>query len=166
MIKLITGKKGTGKTKILVDMINNAVKDTNGDLICIEKGAKLTYDISYKVRLVDSDRFAIEGYEAFYGFIAGMFAGNYDIKEIFIDGILKIGFPATIPRSFSPSPQTTMSCRRALCSLCDTFLKNPIDKLCAILYNIDCDAQKRTEHHDISTQTTVSPGRRYTAGGL
>ena len=40
MIKLITGKKGTGKTKILVDMINNAVKDTNGDLICIEKGAK------------------------------------------------------------------------------------------------------------------------------
>ena len=93
MIKLITGKKGTGKTKILVDMINNAVKDTNGDLICIEKGAKLTYDISYKVRLVDSDRFAIEGYEAFYGFIAGMFAGNYDIKEIFIDGILKIGGP-------------------------------------------------------------------------
>ena len=82
MIKLITGKKGTGKTKILVDMINNAVKDTNGDLICIEKGAKLTYDISYKVRLVDSDRFAIEGYEAFYGFIAGMFAGNYDIKEM------------------------------------------------------------------------------------
>ena len=93
MINLIPGKKGTGKTKILVDMINNAVKDTNGDLICIEKGAKLTYDISYKVRLVDSDRFAIEGYEAFYGFIAGMFAGNYDIKEIFIDGILKIGGP-------------------------------------------------------------------------
>ena len=91
MIKLITGKKGTGKTKILVDMINNAVKDTNGDLICIEKGAKLTYDISYKVRLVDADRFAIEGYDAFSGFIAGMFAGNYDIKEVFIDGILKIG---------------------------------------------------------------------------
>ena len=91
MIKLITGKKGTGKTKILVDMINNAVKDTNGDLICIKKGAKLTYDISYKVRLVDADRFAIEGYDAFYGFIAGMFAGNYDIKEVFIDGILKIG---------------------------------------------------------------------------
>ena len=62
-----------------------------GDLICIEKGAKLTYDISYKVRLVDADRFAIEGYDAFYGFIAGMFAGNYDIKEVFIDGILKIG---------------------------------------------------------------------------
>lgn len=91
MIKLITGKKGTGKTKILVDNINDAVKSTNGDLICIEKGAKLTYDISYKVRLVDADRFNIKGYDAFYGFIAGMLAGNYDIKEIFVDGILKIG---------------------------------------------------------------------------
>lgn len=91
MIKLITGKKGTGKTKILIDMINDAVKNTNGDLICIEKGAKLTYDISYKVRLVDAERFNVSGYEAFYGFVAGMLAGNYDIKEIFVDSILKIG---------------------------------------------------------------------------
>ena len=59
MIKLITGKKGTGKTKVLIDMINDAVKSTNGDLICIEKGAKLTYDISYKVRLVDAERFQV-----------------------------------------------------------------------------------------------------------
>lgn len=91
MIKLIIGKKGTGKTKILIDMINHAVKTTTGDLICIEKGAKLTYDISYKVRLVDCERFGISGYDSFYGFIAGMLAGNYDIKEIFIDSILKIG---------------------------------------------------------------------------
>lgn len=91
MIKLITGKKGTGKTKILIDMINEAVKSTTGDLICIEKGAKLTYDISYKVRLVDTERFNISGYDSFYGFIAGMLAGNYDIKEIFVDSILKIG---------------------------------------------------------------------------
>lgn len=91
MIKLITGKKGTGKTKILIDMINDAVKNTNGDLICIEKGAKLTYDISYKVRLVDAERFSISGFDSFYGFVAGMLAGNYDIKEIFVDSILKIG---------------------------------------------------------------------------
>ena len=91
MIKLITGKKGTGKTKILIDMINDAVKSTNGDLICIEKGAKLTYDISSKVRLVDAERFNISGYDSFYGFGAGRLAGNYDIKEIFVDSILKIG---------------------------------------------------------------------------
>lgn len=91
MIKLITGKKGTGKTKVLIDMINDAVKSTNGDLICIEKGAKLTYDIIYKVRLVDAERFNVSGYDSFYGFVAGMLAGNYDIKEIFVDSILKIG---------------------------------------------------------------------------
>ena len=91
MIKLITGKKGTGKTKVLIDMINDAVKSTNGDLICIEKGAKLTYDISYKVRLVDAERLNVSGYDSFYGFVAGMLAGNYDIKEIFVDSILKIG---------------------------------------------------------------------------
>lgn len=91
MIKLITGKKGTGKTKVLVDMINTSMKTTTGDIVCIEKGAKLTYDISYKVRLVDAERFGISGYDSFYGFIAGMLAGNYDIKEIFVDSILKIG---------------------------------------------------------------------------
>ena len=91
MIKLITGKKGTGKTKVLIDMINDAVKSTNGDLICIEKGAKLTYDISYKVRHDDAERFNVSGYDSFYGFVAGMLAGNYDIKEIFVDSILKIG---------------------------------------------------------------------------
>ncbi|MGN0606129.1 MAG: hypothetical protein ACI4JM_06380 [Oscillospiraceae bacterium] len=91
MIKLITGKKGSGKTKILIDKINDAVKNTNGDLVCIEKGDSLRRSISYKVRWCDSEYFNISGFESFYGFIAGMLAGNYDIKEIYVDGILKIG---------------------------------------------------------------------------
>lgn len=91
MIKLITGKKGTGKTKILIDMINEAVATTDGSLVCIEKGEAIRRSISYKVRWCDAEQFAINGYDAFYGFIAGMLAGNYDIKEIFVDGILKIG---------------------------------------------------------------------------
>ncbi|MDO5558273.1 MAG: hypothetical protein Q4F95_01610 [Oscillospiraceae bacterium] len=90
MIKLIAGKKGTGKTKIIIDMMNNAVKSTNGDLVCIEKGSNLRTQISYKIRWCDTDYFKINGYEVMYGFIAGMLAGNYDIKEIFVDGILKI----------------------------------------------------------------------------
>ncbi|NLP26432.1 MAG: hypothetical protein GX365_03685 [Clostridiales bacterium] len=93
MIKLITGKKGTGKTKVLIEMINEAVRTTTGDLVCIEKGEKIRYDISYKVRLVDADRFGISGYDSLFGFIAGMMAGNYDIKEIFVDSVLKIGGP-------------------------------------------------------------------------
>lgn len=93
MIQLIIGRKGTGKTKVLIEKINDAIKTTTGDLVCIEKGEKIRYDISYKVRLVDADRFGISGYETLYGFIAGMMAGNYDIKEIYVDSVLKIGGP-------------------------------------------------------------------------
>ena len=90
MIKLITGKKGTGKTKILIDQINEAVKSTNGNLVCIEKGDNIRRSISFRVRWCDTESFAIEGADAFYGFVAGMLAGNYDIKDVFVDGILKI----------------------------------------------------------------------------
>ncbi len=91
MIKLIIGKKGTGKTKIIIDQINEAVRFTNGNLVCIEKGENIRRSISYKVRWCDVEQFAIEGFDAFYGFVAGMLAGNYDIKNIYVDGILKIG---------------------------------------------------------------------------
>jgi len=90
MVKIITGTSGSGKTKVLVDKINDTIRTANGSVVCIEKGAKLTYDLSYKVRLVDADRFAIATAEAFYGFIAGMLASNYDISDIFVDGILRI----------------------------------------------------------------------------
>ncbi len=91
MIKLITGKRGTGKTKILVDLIKEAAKSTRGNVVCIEKAMQLTYDIPYSVRLVDVDSYTIDSYDKLYGFISGMIAGNYDISEIFVDGILKVG---------------------------------------------------------------------------
>jgi len=91
MIKIITGKKGTGKTKVLIDDINEAVKNTNGCIVCIEKGDALRRAISYKVRWCDADQFEVKSFDAFYGFVAGMLAGNYDIKEVYVDGILKIG---------------------------------------------------------------------------
>lgn len=91
MIKLITGKRGSGKTKILVDLIRNAAESTKGNVVCIEKAMQLTYDIPYSVRLVDVDSYSIDSYDKLYGFISGMIAGNYDISEIFVDGILKIG---------------------------------------------------------------------------
>ncbi len=90
MINLITGKKGTGKTKIIIDQINDTVKSTNGNIVCIEKGDNIRRSISYKVRWCDVEQFGIEGIDAFYGYVAGMLAGNYDIKEIFVDGIFKI----------------------------------------------------------------------------
>lgn len=91
MIKLIIGSKGSGKTKQLIDKVNGAVKSTNGIVVCIEQGMQLTLEIDHKVRLIDAEEYAIKGYEAFYGFVQGVLACNYDIKEIFVDGILKIG---------------------------------------------------------------------------
>ena len=91
MIKLIVGKKGSGKTKILVEKINEAARTTNGSVVCIEKELQLTYDISHAVRLVDVDGYGIVGYDAFYGMICGVLAGNYDITDLFIDGTLRIG---------------------------------------------------------------------------
>ncbi len=90
MIHLIIGKKGSGKTKVMIDRINAAVKETNGCLVCIEKGETLRRSISYRVRWCDAEQFSIDSFESFYGFVAGMLAGNYDIKEIYVDGILKI----------------------------------------------------------------------------
>ncbi len=91
MVKLIIGEKGSGKTKRMIDMINESAKTTPGNIVCIEKSMKLTYDINHAARLIDVDEYKISGYEMLYGFIAGILAGNYDIVEVYIDGILKVG---------------------------------------------------------------------------
>lgn len=91
MINLIPGKKGTGKTKILVDSIKKAAENATGNVVCIERGMQLTYDLPHNVRLADSEEYGINSFDSFYGFVAGLMAGNYDIQEVFVDGILKIG---------------------------------------------------------------------------
>ncbi len=90
MVTLLIGKKGSGKTKRLIEEANAAVKASNGNVVVVEKGAKLTYDLTYKARLVDTDAFKIKGYDALYGFLSGMCAGNYDITDIFVDSTFKI----------------------------------------------------------------------------
>ena len=91
MITLILGKKGSGKTKRLIDLCAKATAESNGNVVFIEKDNTLTYDLSHKTRLVAADEYSIAGFDAFYGFIAGMCAGNYDITDIFVDSTLKIG---------------------------------------------------------------------------
>ncbi len=90
MITLLIGKKGSGKTKKLIELANAAVESSNGNVVVIEKGLKLTYDISHKARLVDSDAYGIQGMDALVGFISGICAANYDVTDIFIDSTLKI----------------------------------------------------------------------------
>lgn len=90
MIRVIMGKKGSGKTKQVIDMINSAVQTEHGNVVCIEKGEKLTFDIHYNIRLVEASDYEIADYTALKGFISGMYAGNYDITHIFIDSLTKI----------------------------------------------------------------------------
>ena len=90
MIHVIMGLKGSGKTKKLIDGINAAVAQASGDVVCIEYGKKLTYDVTYKVRLVDSQEYAINSVEMLKGFLSGMHAGNFDITHVFIDNLYKI----------------------------------------------------------------------------
>ena len=89
MIHVIMGLKGSGKTKKLIDSINAAVEQASGDVVCIEYGKKLTYDVTYKVRLVDSQEYGIQSAEMLKGFLSGMHAGNFDITHVFIDNLYK-----------------------------------------------------------------------------
>ena len=91
MITLILGKKGSGKTKRLIDMCNEAMTQSKGNVVFIEKDNTLTYSLKHNVRLVAADEYAICGFDSFYGMVAGMCAGNYDITDIFVDSTLKIG---------------------------------------------------------------------------
>ncbi len=90
MITLLVGKKGSGKTKKLVEAANAAVESTNGNVVVIERESKLTLEISHQARLVALDPYGVSGMEALYGFLSGICAGNYDVKEIFVDSTLSI----------------------------------------------------------------------------
>ena len=83
MIKLITGKRGTGKTKILIDAIHEAENKSNGNVVAIQKGSSLNTDITPKVRLINIE-------DAFYGFVSGILASDYDCTDLFVDATLKI----------------------------------------------------------------------------
>ena len=89
MIHVIMGLKGSGKTKKLIDAIHEALASANGDVVCIEYGKKLTYDINYRVRLVDSKEYGINNLDMLKGFLSGLHAGNFDITNVYIDNLYK-----------------------------------------------------------------------------
>ena len=90
MVRVIMGKKGSGKTKQMIDLINAAVQTEHGNVVCIEKGEKLTFDIHYQIRLVEAGQYDIASYAALKGFVSGLYAGNYDITHVFIDSLTTI----------------------------------------------------------------------------
>lgn len=91
MVKLLIGEKGTGKTKRLIDCVNEALAVSKGHVICVEKDDLLRYQVSYRVRLLAASNYGISGYDAFYGFLSGLCAGDHDVTDILVDATLKIG---------------------------------------------------------------------------
>ena len=90
MINLILGHKGSGNTKKLLSLVNEAMEKSDGCVVCIEKEPLLTYNVNYRVRLIDTDNYGIEGCDQMLGFLCGVCAGNHDITDILIDATLKI----------------------------------------------------------------------------
>lgn len=103
MINILIGPKGTGKTKVFIDMVNKALETEKGNVVCVTKGDRHTFDIASGIRLVNTDEFSVKSIDEFYGFISGMISQNFDITHIFIDSITKIinvtvaEFDAVIP---------------------------------------------------------------------
>ena len=89
MIHVIMGLKGSGKTKKLVDAVNAAASTAEGVVVCIEYGNKLTDDVNYRVRLVDSKEYKISNVCMLKGFRSGLHAGNFDITHVYIDNLYK-----------------------------------------------------------------------------
>lgn len=90
MLKVIIGVKGTGKTKQLIEMVNQSLDATKGDVVCIEKGDKLRFEVKPQCRLIDTKEYAIDDAEDLYGFVAGILASNNDVTDLYIDSALKI----------------------------------------------------------------------------
>ena len=90
MLKLIIGEKGTGKTKTLIAMVNDASEASTGDVVCLEKGTKLRFDVKPKARLINTNDYCIFDAQSLFGFVAGILASNHDVTDLFIDSTLKI----------------------------------------------------------------------------
>ena len=89
MVQIIAGKKGKGKTKYLLDMANNAVKESKGSIVYLDKSSKHMYELSNKIRLINVAEFPVHSAEAFVGFICGIISQDHDLEVMYLDSFLK-----------------------------------------------------------------------------
>lgn len=90
MVELIVGKKGKGKTKVLLDRVNGAIKDANGSIVYLDKSMKHMYELNNKVRLIDVSGFPIKNSDELVGFICGIISQDHDIEQIYLDSFLAV----------------------------------------------------------------------------
>ena len=90
MVQIIAGRKGKGKTKVLLDKVNGAVKDANGSIVYLDKSTKHMYELNNKVRHINVKDYGIENCDEFVGFICGIISQDHDLEELYFDSFLKI----------------------------------------------------------------------------
>ncbi len=90
MVQLIVGKKGKGKTKHLLDKVNQEIKEVSGSIVYLDKSTKHMYELNNRVRLVDVSQFPIDSDSAFLGFVSGVISQDHDLQQMYFDSFLKI----------------------------------------------------------------------------
>ena len=90
MVELITGNNGKGKTKVLLDKVNTAIKEANGSIVYLDKNTKHMYDLNNKIRLIDVSAYPISNCDEFVGFICGIISQDHDLEAVYLDGFLNI----------------------------------------------------------------------------
>ena len=99
MVRVMIGLKGSGKTKQLIELVNAAVHEEDGHVVCLEHDVKLTYDLNHKARLIRTKPYELAGYDGLRGFVSGLYAGDYDITSLFLDSLFKIAGDGDIDRA-------------------------------------------------------------------
>ena len=90
MVQIISGEKGKGKTKHLLDMANKAVATSNGTLVYLDKSAKHMYELNNRIRLINVQEYPINSSEGFIGFICGIICQDHDLEVMYLDSFLKL----------------------------------------------------------------------------
>ncbi len=90
MVQLIVGKEGKGKTKQLIDKVNEEIKGASGNIVFLDRSSKHMFELNNKVRLIDVSEYDFENSSEFAGFIYGIISQDHDIEQMYIDGIMKI----------------------------------------------------------------------------
>ena len=88
MVELIVGKKGKGKTKVLLDKVNGAIKEANGSIVYLDKSTKHMYELNNKVRLIDVSVYPLKNADEFVGFVCGIISQDHDLEQVYLDSFL------------------------------------------------------------------------------
>ena len=92
MIQLIVGAKGKGKTKHLLEKVNNAVKTVDGNIVYLDKNSKHMYELKNRIRLINTSEFPFKSTDEFFGFICGIVSQDHDLQELYLDSFMDVAF--------------------------------------------------------------------------